>query len=444
MSNESSTPPAEFSRRALLRTGAVLGGAGLLPWLSGCSSSSSSSTGGSSGQVLKYWDMPFGAPSYNTAARKVVAAYKPTAGLPAVNYQEVQWTNFMTTFASAIDSKTGPAVSMGGGFQAFSFAQQGAIAYADDVIAGFKKDGTYDDFLPGTVESMKTSKGYAALPWELDPRVWWYRKSLLDQAGVTPPTTWDEVLTVGEALKKIGVSGFATGGGIGNNIGVHGMVSMMINNGGGLFSPDGKVDVVTDRNIEAMSFVKELANRGIIEAAAVSFTQDNQYARWKTKKVAMGIDTPGLDTNCGDTSGDLRVMDPIAGPHGEKNCLVLENNMMMYTNTPSQEGSEAFVSYYFKNLKTLWAQNVVPALPVLKSVIALPAFQAQKQKVKIIREWQPLAKTWAARSTEFSPLLAKVDGGRAMTQFTQTIIGGKTDPKAALVTLQTALDSLGS
>ena len=44
------------------------------------------------------------------------------------------------------------------------------------------------DFLPGTVEPMKTSKGYVAVPWQSDVRVWWYRKSLFDDAGATVPT----------------------------------------------------------------------------------------------------------------------------------------------------------------------------------------------------------------------------------------------------------------
>ena len=46
-----------------------------------------------------------------------------------------------------------------------------------------------------------------------------YRKSLLQQAGVTPPKTWDEVCTAGGKLNKGNVVGYAlplgSGGGIG-------------------------------------------------------------------------------------------------------------------------------------------------------------------------------------------------------------------------------------
>jgi multiple sugar transport system substrate-binding protein len=220
------------------------------------------------------------------------------------------------------------------------------------------------------------------------------------------------------------------------------MVMMMINNGGGIFSPDGKVDLVTDRNIEAMAFVKELVNLKIVDPASVSYTTDNLNNQWKSKKAGMGINTPGLDADIGDTSGDMQLMKPLAGPHGDKFCLVFPNNIMMYKNTPSQPGSEAFLSYYVKNMKALWQQGVEPHLPVLKSIIALPEFQAQKQKVNAIKDWQPVAKTYAALSTELTPALAQIDGGQAINQFTQTMLAGKTDPKTALQSLQTALAAI--
>ena len=200
------------------------------------------------------------------------------------SYQIIQWNNFYQTFSSAIASKTGPAVSTGGGFQAFQFEQQGQIAYADKVIDELKKNGQFDDFLPGVLEPFKTDKGYVAVPWQLDMRVFWYRKSLFEKAGVALPTDWPSLLEAGKALKKIGAFGFATGAGAGNNYGNHSMIMMMVNNGGGVFTKDGELDVMNDRNIEAMEFVLELVSNGIVDPAAVSYTTDNMSAQWKDKK----------------------------------------------------------------------------------------------------------------------------------------------------------------
>jgi multiple sugar transport system substrate-binding protein len=428
----------DLSRRKFLGMSAAVVGGSLLAACGG----GSASGGGGGGSSLAFWDMPWGAASYAPAAQALTTAYKPANGLPSATYQNIPWNNFVQTFSSAIASSTGPAVSTGGGFQAFQFAQQGAIAYADNVIKAFQSDGTANDYLPGTIESMKTADGYVAVPWQLDMRTWWYRKSLLDEVGVTPPTNWDELLTTGKALAQKGVYGFGTGSGAGDNIGAHAMVMMMINNGGGLFSSDGKLDVVTDRNVEAMAFVQELVKSKIIDPASVSYTRDNHLAQWKNKKFAMGIDTAGMDVDSGDTTGDLQIMSPLTGPHGDKNALVFENNIMMYKSTPSQEGSEAFLTYYIKNMKTLWQQNVVPGLPVLKSIVALPEFQKQTQKLKAIQEYQPVAKTYATLSSTLSAALAQVDAGDPLNQFTQTMLAGQTDPKSALTTLQSALAAI--
>ncbi|GIM93686.1 ABC transporter substrate-binding protein [Paractinoplanes toevensis] len=425
--------PGRFSRRGFLGLGAAVGG-GML--LSACGGGSASGGGN-----LKFWDMPWGQANYTAAAKKLTEGYQPADGLPGATYQGIQWANFSQTFSSAIASKTGPAVSTGGGFQAFQFAEQGAIAYADDVIDQFRQDGTADDFLPGQLDAMKTAKGYAAVPWQLDFRVWWYRKSLLDAAGVEVPTTWDELLNACRTLAGRGLFGFGTGAGAGNNLGSQGLHLMMLNNGGGLFDPDGKVDVVTEANLEAMRFVQELVKAKAVDRASISYTTDNLITQWKNKKVAMGIHTAGLDTDTGESDGDLQVMGPLTGPGGAKAGLVFQNNIMMYADTPSQKGSEAFLSYYIRNMKTLWQQNVVAGLPVLKSIVALPEFQAQKQKAKIIAEWAPVAKSFAANSKTLFGGLAAVDSSQPITQFAQTVLAGK-DPRPALTTLQQALEAI--
>ncbi|MEZ2392032.1 ABC transporter substrate-binding protein [bacterium RCC_150] len=349
------------------------------------------------------------------------------------SYQVIQWNNFYQTFSSAVASKTGPAVSTGGGFQAFQFEQQGQIAYADKVIDAMKKNGQFDDFLPGVLDPFKSDKGYVAVPWALDIRVMWHRKSLFDKAGVAPPTDWPSMLEAGRALKKIGATGFTTGAGAGNPAGNHAVIQMMVNNGGGVWAPDGRLDVMNDRNLEAVEFMYELYSNGIIDPAAVSYTTDNQDAQWKDKtKAAYGPHASGLTNREGDTSGDLMVAPVLTGPHGDKATLVFPNNIMMYKNTPSQESSEAFLLDYMGQIKQFWQQKLVNLLPVFKSISELPAFAGDPNNVKIIKEWQPIAKTFAARGTALNANMAVLDGGQALTQFSQTILSGKGDAKTAL------------
>ncbi|WP_442543936.1 ABC transporter substrate-binding protein [Arthrobacter sp. KN11-1C] len=433
--NVQSEAKRNFSRRGFLGLTAA---AAAVPLLAACGGGSSSS---SAGGAIKFWDMPWATTAYNDAAKKITDGFSG-ANSSKASYQIIQWNNFYQTFSSAIASKTGPAVSTGGGFQAFQFDQQGQIAYADKVVDALKKNGQFDDFLPGVLEPFKSDKGYVAVPWQLDMRPLWYRKSLFDQAGVAVPTDWPSLLEAGKKLKGIGAVGFATGSGAGNNIGNHLMIMMMINNGGGVFTKDGQLDVMNDRNVEAIEFLLELVSNGVIDPAAVSYTTDNLDAQWKNKKAAFGMYVLGVPQRVGDTSGDLVVASPMAGPHGDKAALVFPNNIMMYKNTPSQEASEAFLTYYMGQLKTLWQQKLMNALPVFKSITELPEFASDPNNVKIVKEYQPIAKTFAAQGTSLNANLAVLDGGQALNQFTQTILTGKTDAKTALTAFQSGLQSV--
>ena len=437
MTIKSSVTSTAFSRRGFLGFAAAAASA---PVLAACGGGSASQSGGSG--VIKFWDMPWATPAYNDAAKKIAEGYAPASGNLKASYQTIQWNNFYQTFSSAIASKTGPAVSTGGGFQAFQFAQQGQIAYADKVVEDLKKNGMYDDFLPGVLDPFKSDKGYVAVPWQLDMRVFWYRKSLFEKAGVALPTDWPTLLEAGKALKKIGAFGFTTGSGAGNNYGNHSMIMMMVNNGGGVFTKDGELDVMNDRNVEAIEFVSELVSNGIVDPAAVSYTTDNMSAQWKDKKAGFGLFQVNVPQRVGDTSGDLLVADPLTGPHGDKATIVFPNNIMMYTNTPSQASSEAFLIAYLGQLKELWSQKLMSALPVFKSITELPEFASDANNVKIVKDWQPIAKTFASQGNTLNANLAVLDGGQALNQFTQTILTGKTDAKSALQTFQSGLQSV--
>ncbi|HEY5223239.1 MAG TPA: extracellular solute-binding protein [Microbacteriaceae bacterium] len=432
---------AAFTRRGFI---GLAGGVAATSLLAACSSGGGGGASGSA-KAIKFWNMPWGNTDFNKLDKTITLAYKPASGLGAASYQEIQWANFTQTFASAVASNTGPAVSSGGGTQAFQFAQQGKIAYADSLLASWKKNGIYDDFFDGLVDTMKTDQGYAAVPYNLDVRISWYNKALLQQAGVQPPTTWDEYKTVCAALKKIGVYGFGLGAGAGNFTGSHILTAFMINNGGGLFNADKKPDCATPENIEAMTFILDLVNSGYSDPAGATYTSANVQAQWKAKKFGFGWDGAGLAASVGgDVVSDMVVGSPLTSPSGKKGGLYFPNNIMMYKNTPNQKSSEAFLTYYYQNMKKLWTSNTGIGLPPLKSIAATSEFKSDPNNVKIVNEWQPIFKTWAAPggSGLFYNIANTVDGTAPMTTFSQAILGGKTDAKTALTTLQSSIEGL--
>ncbi|MDQ1561673.1 MAG: multiple sugar transport system substrate-binding protein [Actinomycetota bacterium] len=434
---ESQSSGAAFTRRGFIGLAGAVSATALL---AACTTGGGSSGGGSAG-VIKFWNQPWGGTTFNPLDKQITLAYKPPKGLGKATYQEIQWANFTQTYSSAVASNTGPAVSSGGGTQAFLFESQGKIAYADHLLDSWKKNGLYDDFLPGLIDTLKTKNGYAAVPYNLDMRVMWYNKSLLSKYGVAVPTDWDTYVAACKTLKSHGIYGYGTYAGAGGFTGGHNLVSHMINNGGGLFDSNNQPNCVTPENIEAMDWVLGLVKNGYVDPRSATYTAANAQAQYKALKFGMGWDTGGLASNVGGSVGnDLVVASPLTGPSGKKGALFFPNNIMMYTHTPSQKGSEAFLTYYYKSMSPLWTKNTGIGLPPLKSIAATKEFQSVPNNVKIINEWQPISKTWGAPGSNTVFLnVTTVDGTPAMDTFTQGILGGKVTAKAALTTLQNTL-----
>ena len=435
------------SRRKFL---AMASAAGVLPIVLEACSSSSSTTGTSTASgptgTIEFWDGEVGTGQLNTEAKALTEAWK--YGKLTGSY-DLLTGNIYEVIEAALAANKGPAVAGGYAYQAFQFADQGDIHYADNVVATMQSNGQYADYLPGLFTPLKTSKGYVGIPWGVDTRALWYNKALLAKAGAAVPTDWPSFLAAAKALKKIGVYGYVTAAASSNSAyGTHTLASFMINNGGGMFDEAGNVDCLYDRNVEAVEYLLELVQGGYVDPGSVSYIDTDVYSELKAGRAGMALANATIPEECGTNpvTGDLVVMSPLAGPHGDKGTIQYLKNYQMYTRTPSIAGSEAFLLWWneqFVGAKGFYAQGITAAVPIRKSAIALPQVQADPQLVKIINEWVPVAKAESARSPVIFAGLATVDNGTAMVQCIQSILGGKTTATAALQTLQSGIQNYG-
>jgi multiple sugar transport system substrate-binding protein len=411
-------------------------------FLAACGGSSSSTTGSKGGgnEALKFWDMPWGGADFNKIEGQITNAYKPAKGLPKAELQVIQWTNFTSTFGAAVASGTGPAVSSGGGFQAFLYATEGKIAYADNLISKFKSSGLYDDFEPGLIDLFKTPKGYVAVPWLLDIRVWLYNKPVFAKLGITPPTTWDGIVETARKLKKAGYTGVGFNCGAGSVNGYQQLLTLMINNGGGLFNANGDVDCVTQANIEAMEWVTQLQKEGLLSPNAVSYTDSDAITQWQKNNFVMGVSDPGYNLDASDKNIGV-FAEPVSSVSGHTATLVYVDNLMMYTESPSQQGSEDFLEYYLPKVGAYWQKGLMDGLPALKSIANSAEYKAQTNLYTASKNWLPVAQSFATKATQLSAKLGTIDGGPQLIQFAQRIMSGQ-DAKSSLQTLQTQLQSV--
>ncbi|MEU3951202.1 sugar ABC transporter substrate-binding protein [Streptomyces achromogenes] len=173
-----------ISRRTLLAAGAAAG-AGLL---TACGSNTGRGDGGS-GPRLSQWYHQYGEPGTERAVQRYAAAFREAD-------VSVQWRpgNYDQQTAAALLTDSGPDVFEVNG-PTLDQIRGGQVLDLTDLLAGVK-----DDFNPAVL-APKTHEGRVyGIPQVVDTQVLYYRKSLLRDAGVEPPTTLDALVDAARAL----------------------------------------------------------------------------------------------------------------------------------------------------------------------------------------------------------------------------------------------------
>ncbi|WP_169316798.1 ABC transporter substrate-binding protein [Actinacidiphila oryziradicis] len=433
MASRFSPAAAAVSRRGVLGGAA---GLGTMALLAACGAGGKSAAAGAR---FTFWDMQWGGTDYAQNVGKLVGGWHPSDGASA-KYQNIPWTNWYQTFTSAIAARKAPAVSSGASFQPFQFFQQGAIEPADGIVAKLKKSGTYDDFLPGTIDSLKYQGSYVAVPYHISINGLWYRPDLLAKAGTDVPTTWDEFRATCRALKKIGVFGYSIPGSP-KETGYQEVLTWLVNNGGGWFNEQGKPECVTDRNIEAVEFLQSLVKDGYINPTNVSYTSVQSAQDFASGQLGMMMAGPNSDLQSFPNVKSA-VMKPLTGPHGDKGALQWVDPLMMYKGASNVSDVEDFVVWLLDAIKPAFGDGTYNRLPARKSFQQVAGVKNSASSQVLLNDWVPIAKSIATRSPESFPALNSIEGAPVTATFTAQVVQAKLSPRAILQQLQDSYERL--
>jgi multiple sugar transport system substrate-binding protein len=389
---------------------------------------------------LQFWDMIWGGPEYIDAGRALVAQFNQEHPDITATYRSVPWTNWYQTFLTAIGSGTAPDLSTGAGYQAVQLYDQGAILPIDDVISLWKANGKLDDFLPKTVDTLKYDNHYVALPWAIDIRVWYYRKDLLEQANVQPPTNWNEFKTAARALTKPASDQYGMVA-AGDTLGEHLLLTFMLNNGGGVFSKDRKLELDSERNMEALKFIGDLVQDKSVSPASAGYSGEDALSAFVQGKGALFLTTPGLNSRFPKVADKIAPLKPPTGPHGEQGTIFWVNNIMLYKQGKHPEEAKIFLQWWSEHEKDLWTKGHVTQLPTRKSFASDPYFQNNAETKFILENYLPVAKITATHATEIFPKLNDVEGEGALQALSQSLLQGK-DVNSSVKTASDRLKSI--
>ncbi len=377
------------------------------------------------GQVLAqevsidFWDMVWGGAEYPVAAQKLVDRYNAEHPDLQVIYRSVPWTNWYETFVTAIASGSAPDLSTGAGFQAVQLYDQGAIMPVDELVAGLESS----DFLPGSLDAMKYDGHYVALPWAIDLRVLFYRKDLLAEVGVEVPKTWQEFRAASKTLTGNGRYGLVSSGDGG---GVHWILAAAINNGGGLFSEDGKAALNSDRTKESLQFLADIVADGSLDPASAGYRNDDARGAFFRGEAAFFLSNPLLPDGAGEAIDKIGIIPPLEAFHGDKGTISWVNNIMVYNQTEHPKETMAFLKWWSENALGLWTEGLVSNLPARSSIAADVHFQDNPNIKYVMENYIPVSKTTSERVAGTFPKLNEVEGDGFLQSMGQALWQGQT------------------
>ncbi|HEV3358288.1 MAG TPA: extracellular solute-binding protein [Pseudonocardiaceae bacterium] len=182
-----------------------LAAAGLAVAACGSNTGRGGSGSGSSSATLQQWYHQYGEDGVEQAVQRYAAAY--TAAKVQVGWKIGDYTSLITT---ALENSPVPDV-----FESqvkIDWVRANQVVALDDIIGPVK-----DDFTPSVLAGHTVAGKVYGIPQAVDTQVLFYRKSLLRQAGVQPPTTVAELVDAAQKLTKGGVKGLFVGndGGVG-------------------------------------------------------------------------------------------------------------------------------------------------------------------------------------------------------------------------------------
>lgn len=363
-------PPSR--RRFLRTTGATAGVVGAASLLAACGNNTggvatgggAASSGGASGgakPTLSQWYHEYGEQGVEEAVKRYAAAY-PDA---TVNVNWVKGGDtYGTKLGAGLLSNSGPDV-----FEnqiTVDAVKAGEYVELDDIIADVR-----DDFIDSALELATVDGKVYGIPMIQDMQLLYYRKSVLKAAGVTPPTSLDELITAAKKLTTPKRKGFFAG-----NDGGAGVLGPLVlfANGASLVNADmTKAGFTGPAAISGLAKLRTLYTSGaLLLGSPTDWSDPGAFINDLTAMQWSGLwALPAITAKFGDDVGVLPF--PKDSSAGKDSVPVGDFNELVSAKSKNVDAAKAFVKWLWidkTDYQLDFAQNYGFHIPPRKSVAA--------------------------------------------------------------------------
>ncbi|WP_426185971.1 ABC transporter substrate-binding protein [Microbacterium sp. TWP3-1-2b2] len=230
-----------------------------------------------------------------------------------------------------------------------AWASKGVLAPLDEAIAAEGID--VDDFIPSAMDQMSYDGTTYALPIAIHSFQLLYNKTLLDEAGITPPTTMDELAAAAQKLTVVD-SGKISQLGLGSANDSTTLTTLGFAFGGSWDGEDGPTPADAG-NLEALEWYQENIVEPVgAEALSTFVSGQGEYLSAQdpffSGKVAMIIDGEWRAASAGKVAPELDwgvTAIPAASPDLENSTQVTASTLFIPANSKHKEEAAKFLAY---------------------------------------------------------------------------------------------------
>lgn len=234
--------------------------------------------------TVAHWD--FLAPAYGEQMQEIMKEYEQVNPNATIDTLGIVRADYETKLKIQFSSGAGPDVFTMADTFFPELAAAGLLEPLDDVLS--------DDLvatLNNTNDAAIWDDQRLAVTWQVAPYAFLWNKDLLEQAGVEPPTTPEELLEAAKTIhEKLGIAGFAVRHRLAEETPWWIDFNNWVVGFGGGWSKDGQLTIASKENIAAVEFYKEMYDSG---AFAVGDDASTFRTKFGQAQLAMMIDATG-------------------------------------------------------------------------------------------------------------------------------------------------------
>lgn len=308
------------------------------------------------GVTLTLWTMP-NSPQPKEDLQKMVAPFTAKTGVN-VDVQEVGWDVQFDRIRNAAVAGEGPDITQAGTTQVPFFAALGGFTDLSDRVEEIGGKGAYAEGIWNTTQ-VQGQDGTWAIPWFTEARSLYYRKDVLEKAGVDPATAFKDLDSFKATLQAIkdkvpDIEPFGAPGKKAYDL-VHQVMPFVWDHGGAELNADAtKSTINAPEAQQGVEFMAGLITDGLFDKSQLERdgTQvENQFkggrlAVWIGGPWVLGsVDRPEDDTWSDEARENVGVAPMPTGPSGKAYTFVGGSDLMVFKSSKHPAEAWALVKF---------------------------------------------------------------------------------------------------